>query len=141
MALIMTNDSKTKEELLHFLIEEYGQSVKRLAFTYVKDWSTADDIAQEVFIKCYQSIDNFRGVSAYKTWIYRITINNCKDMLKSKWYRNIFPKDFEKVGIKSSGDSPENHLIAKDEEIELAQVVCHDQLNTERLLYYFIMNG
>lgn len=87
----------TKEEQLDSLMEEYGDMVIRLAYTYVKEKQLAEDIAQEVFINCYKSLDRFQGKSSYQTWIYRITVNKCKDVLKSWSFRNIFLKEISKL--------------------------------------------
>jgi RNA polymerase sigma factor (sigma-70 family) len=69
-----------KDDILIYLINEYGTMVKRLAFSYVKDKSLAEDFSQEVFIAAYKNLDSFKGESSYKTWIYRITINRSKDI-------------------------------------------------------------
>ncbi|WP_257988185.1 sigma-70 family RNA polymerase sigma factor [Bacillus sp. V33-4] len=78
-----THDSLSREDRLVWLMEEYGKSVVRLAYTYVRQKQLAEDIAQEVFIKCYKNLNMFRNESSYKTWIYRITVNKCKDVMKS----------------------------------------------------------
>jgi RNA polymerase sigma-70 factor, ECF subfamily len=79
----------SKDDILIYLMNEYGTMVKRLAFSYVKDTSLAEDIAQEVFISTYKNLDSFKGESSYKTWIYRIAINRSKDMVKSKAFRMV----------------------------------------------------
>ncbi len=72
------------------LIDEYGDDILRLCYIYTKDYSQAEDLFQEVFIKIYKSLDNFRQDSDIYTWITRIAINTCKDYLKSAWIkRNI----------------------------------------------------
>ena len=76
--------SKQREDILRELIDLYAESIKMLAFTYVQNWSTAEDITQDVFIKCYEKMEDFRGDSTYKTWLYKITRNKCIDYLKSK---------------------------------------------------------
>ncbi|WP_312097217.1 sigma-70 family RNA polymerase sigma factor [Niallia sp.] len=113
----------SKEELLRELIELYAESIKRLAYTYVKNWSAAEDITQEVFIKCYENIEGFRGDSSYKTWLYKITRNKCKDYLKSKWYRSFFPTDFMQERIGNNEFSTEEQALNKLEDIELSQKV------------------
>lgn len=113
----------SKEELLRELIELYSESIKRLAYTYVKNWSAADDITQEVFIKCYEKMEDFRGDSSYKTWLYKITRNKCKDYLKSKWYRTFFPTDFMLERIGNNEFSTEDQVINKLEDMELSQKV------------------
>ncbi|NLP34372.1 MAG: sigma-70 family RNA polymerase sigma factor [Clostridiales bacterium] len=73
------------------LIREYGNDVLRTAYVYVKDTHTAEDIFQDVFIKVNQKLSTFEGKSSIKTWIIRITINTCKDFLKSAWNRRVVP--------------------------------------------------
>ena len=51
---------------------------------FVKDLQTAEDVAQESFIKAYKSLDSFREESAFYTWLYRITTNTAKNYLISK---------------------------------------------------------
>lgn len=79
----------TVESIFDALVDAYSTKVLRLAYTYVKDQKTAEDITQEVFIRCYQKWDQFRGDAHIKTWIYSITINLCKDYLKSWSFRNL----------------------------------------------------
>jgi RNA polymerase sigma-70 factor, ECF subfamily len=79
-----------KEELLAELVHSFGTKILRLAFTYVKDKRTAEDITQEVFIRCFNKLDQFRGDSNIKTWLYAITVNLCKDYLKSWSFRKVF---------------------------------------------------
>lgn len=83
-----------RDDKLKFLMEGYGNDVIRLAYSILKHRQLAEDVAQEVFIKCYKNLDNFRNESSYKTWIFRITINSCKDVKKSWHYRNIVINDF-----------------------------------------------
>lgn len=77
------------EEVLEQVMITYGTDLSILAYSYVKDASTAKDIVQSVFIKCYKHLPKFRGEAALKTWIYRITINQCKDHLQSAYIRRL----------------------------------------------------
>lgn len=82
LKLVEVSSELSREERLEWLMNEYGENVARLAFTYTKQKQLAEDIAQEVFIKCYEHLDNFRNESSYKTWLYHITVNLCKDKLR-----------------------------------------------------------
>jgi RNA polymerase sigma-70 factor (ECF subfamily) len=73
------------------LIRKYGNDVLRTAYMYVKDSHLAEDIFQDVFIKVNQKLSTFQGSSSIKTWIIRITINTCKDYLKSAWNQRVSP--------------------------------------------------
>lgn len=76
---------------LENLMREYGNDVLRTAYLYINDMSAAEDIFQEVFIKVNLNLDTFKGESSIKTWIIRITINMCKDYLKSAYQRRVVP--------------------------------------------------
>jgi RNA polymerase sigma-70 factor (ECF subfamily) len=76
-------------DLLESLMDRYGTEIFRLAYSYVKRREAAEDIAQEVFIKCYEKLNIFRGDSSYKTWLFRITINRCKDVLRTWACKNL----------------------------------------------------
>ena len=73
------------------LVRQYGEPVKRLAYYHVRDRYLAEDIAQEVFCRVYRNILQFRGESAVFTWIYRITVNLCRDTMASADFRRMLP--------------------------------------------------
>jgi RNA polymerase sigma-70 factor (ECF subfamily) len=90
------------------LVRQYGNDVLRTAYMYVKDIHTAEDIFQDVFIKVSQKLSTFEGNSSIKTWIIRITINTCKDYLKSAWNRRVVPMmDYQEDAIISETDYDE----------------------------------
>lgn len=60
----------------------------RLCFAYLCDTALAEDAVQETFFKAWKSYDRFRGEAEEKTWLTRIAINTCKDLMKSAWMRN-----------------------------------------------------
>ncbi len=76
---------------LESMMRTYGNDVLRTAYMYVKDIHTAEDIFQEVFIKADRNKEGFRGESSVKTWLIRITVNACKDYLKSAYNRRVTP--------------------------------------------------
>lgn len=87
------------------LIRQYGNDVLRTAYMYVKDTHTAEDIFQDVFIKVSQKLSTFEGNSSIRTWIIRITINTCKDYLKSAWNRKVVPMmEYQEDAIVSETD-------------------------------------
>lgn len=74
-----------QEELLEQLMTDYGQDILQLVYTYVHDNALAEDLTQEIFIKCYRALSNYKGQATLKTWLWRIAINHTKDYLKS-WH-------------------------------------------------------
>ncbi len=71
-----------------FLVIKYQHQIIQLVNGYVKDPSEAQDVAQEVFIKAYRALGNFRGEAAFYTWLYKIAINTAKNYLLSRARRN-----------------------------------------------------
>ncbi|MBY0147378.1 sigma-70 family RNA polymerase sigma factor [Neobacillus niacini] len=108
-------DQLTKEDKLSWLMDEYGDMVVRLAFTYVKQKQIAEDISQEVFISCYKNLETFQNKSSYKTWLYRITVNKCKDYFRSWSHRNISYQDFFRSIFPSGEKSIESNILDKEE--------------------------
>ncbi len=80
----------TKDALLSTLMNDYGDKIVLLAYMIVKDRGIAEDITQEVFLKAYRSLDQFRHESSLKTWLYRIAINESRKYLRSWSFRQIF---------------------------------------------------
>lgn len=99
------------------LMRDYGNDVLRTAYMYVKDAHLAEDIFQDVFIKVNQKLNTFQGNSSIKTWIIRITINTCKDYLKSAWSQRVVPITEYHENTISSEDSYE--AIEKEEDNKL----------------------
>ncbi|UOQ87462.1 sigma-70 family RNA polymerase sigma factor [Gracilibacillus salinarum] len=100
---------QSKEELLNELIHYYGNDLKRIAYSYVKDMAQCDDIVQEVFISCYQHLHTFRGEAEYKTWLIRITLNKCKDYHRKWSFRNLIyhssiKKHVDKESVRHSAE-------------------------------------
>ncbi|MSP86770.1 MAG: RNA polymerase sigma factor RpoE [Methylotenera sp.] len=65
------------------LVDKYQRKLARLLSRMVRDQSEIEDIVQESFIKAYRALPNFRGDSAFYTWLYRIGINTAKNYLVS----------------------------------------------------------
>lgn len=85
------------EEVIKRLIQNYGNDVLRIAFIYLKDKYLAEDAFQEVFIKVYHNWEQFRNEASEKTWLIRITINVCKDIIKNNWHKLVSFYDFEDI--------------------------------------------
>ncbi|MBK3497186.1 sigma-70 family RNA polymerase sigma factor [Viridibacillus sp. YIM B01967] len=140
-------DREKKDLILEKMMIEYGNELVRLAFSYVKDTEIAKDMVQNTFIKCYKNLDSFRFDAQIKTWLYRITINECKDYLKSWNYKMVQVKSFINETAKSILPSTEKTVIDKynNEEIrdtisslpkvyrEVVYLYYYDSLKTEEI--------
>jgi RNA polymerase sigma-70 factor (ECF subfamily) len=69
------------------LVIKYQRKVERLLSRIVRDEAEVEDVAQESFIKAYRALANFRGDSAFYTWLYRIAVNTAKNYLIGKGRR------------------------------------------------------
>ncbi len=92
------------------LVLKYQHRIVKLVSRYVRDPSDALDVAQEAFLKAYRAIPNFRGESAFYTWLYRIAINTAKNYLvmMSRRPLEIEPETAE-------GETPELESLLKDQ--------------------------
>ncbi len=104
------------------LVEKYHKKLTRLLARMVRDQSEIEDIVQDSFVKAYRAINNFRGDSAFYTWLYRIGINTAKNHLVSLGRR---PKAMNEVEIEDvenfedgdelrSIETPENTMMTKE---------------------------
>ncbi len=103
------------------LVLKYQQKVINLVTRYVHDPHIAMDVSQESFIKAYKGLKNFRGDSAFYTWLYRISINTAKNHLVSKSRRmpddDIDAQEAEQYdggGKLRDISTPENQLMTDE---------------------------
>ena len=71
-------------ELYHSLIQPYELSVYRMAMSFVKDETEAEDVAQEAFLKAFHNLATFRGQSKFSTWLYTVVRTSCITFLRKK---------------------------------------------------------
>lgn len=103
------------------LVTYYQSRVYKIVSRYVKDPSEVSDVSQEVFIKAYRALKNFRGDSSFYTWLYRIAINTSKNYILSQGRRlpdiDIYIEDMERFLARNTPrehNTPER-LLMRDE--------------------------
>ena len=103
------------------LVIKYQQKIMSLISRYVHDSDEVQDVAQEAFIKAYRALPNFRGDSAFYTWLYRIAINTAKNHLVSRSRRPPGSDvDVDDAQYLEAGDAlrdretPENALFGEE---------------------------
>jgi len=94
---------KGNENAFEELVYRYDRSVLSIALKYTLNEDDAKDLYQEVFIRVYRGLKNFRFESEFSTWIYRITTNVCLSY-KSR------SKDHLRVSINNNDDDEENEI-------------------------------
>ncbi len=78
------------ESTFRILVIKHKEKVRNLVFLTLGDAEYVDDISQDVFISVYHKLAEFRFESKFTTWLYRITVNKCRDYLRKKRVRSIF---------------------------------------------------
>ncbi|MBY0269569.1 MAG: RNA polymerase sigma factor RpoE [Burkholderiales bacterium] len=103
------------------LVTKYQRKLGRLLSRFIRDPSEVEDVTQEAFIKAYRALPNFRGDSAFYTWLYRIGINTAKNHLVAMGRRapTSTEMDAEEAESLESGDqlrdlnTPENQMMSR----------------------------
>ncbi|NOR75298.1 MAG: sigma-70 family RNA polymerase sigma factor [Draconibacterium sp.] len=120
-----------------YIVEKYKDIVFSIALKVLRNREDAEEMAQESFIKAYNSLHTFKGTAKFSTWLYRITYNNCISEVRKKKQYFVSTNDVE---IKD--DSTELNLDGIPEENRVKYVkIALDKLPEEDytlvLLYYF----
>ena len=109
------------KQAFNLLISKYQRKVARLVARLVKDPDDVQDVVQDSFIKAYKALGNFRGESAFYTWIYRIAINTAKNHLVAQNRRPSSPntmvdedsETFDETDTLSDISTPESVLLSR----------------------------
>lgn len=119
--LLVERVQKGDRAAFDVLVGKYQHKIISLIGRYVSDHAEALDVAQEAFIKAYRALKNFRGESAFYTWMYRIAINTAKNHLVAQGRRppqsDIDAVDAEQYQVDSrlkETSSPEHELLREE---------------------------
>ncbi|MBU5214466.1 sigma-70 family RNA polymerase sigma factor [Heyndrickxia oleronia] len=129
----MTVDEK--ERCLNEAMDQHGNYLKRLIYTYVKDLQKTEDIIQEVFIKFYKNLDRFEGRSSIKTYLYRIAVNESKNYLKSWHYKKL--EITEKINLWKNRESVEVEYIQKEQLQYISEIVINLPVKYREVIWLF----
>ncbi len=83
-ALLVERAKRGEVSAFEMLVVKYQRRIERLVGRMVRDTDLVQDIAQETFIRAYRALPQFRGESAFYTWLYRIAVNTAKKALVEK---------------------------------------------------------
>ncbi|HQF42687.1 MAG TPA: sigma-70 family RNA polymerase sigma factor [Ignavibacteriaceae bacterium] len=97
------------------LVKRHKEKVRNIIYLTLSNTNAIDDIAQEVFITVFKNLKSFRFESQFTTWLYRITINKCKDHLRKTKIRKIF--------LPLNDDEEYNVLSSINENTDIKQIV------------------
>lgn len=103
---------------INSLIHKYRKLVFATALRYLQSEEDAEDVAQDVFIKAIKGLKKFEERSSLKTWLYKITVNLCKNILRKRkltfWIRNSEENNIFENIRGSKNLEPEQELMTKD---------------------------
>ena len=83
----MSDISLRTDEIIKHDLDKYGDTIFRLAYSYMKNTYDAEDVVQEVFLKLFENIEMFQNEGHKKFWLIRVGRNVCKNKLKSFWFK------------------------------------------------------
>jgi RNA polymerase sigma-70 factor (ECF subfamily) len=112
------------ERAFRELIENHRDRVFNLTYRMLGNRPEAEDVAQEVFITVFKTIDTFREESKFSTWLYRVTVNHCKNRIKYLARRHDRDRDeLDEASRETNGASggPVRH-VQPDQALESAQL-------------------
>lgn len=98
------------------LYAEHSRAIFYLALRFLGDPQKAEDATHDVFLKAFRKMDQFRGEASWRTWLYRIAINHCRNIQQSWNERHMFSNADEAVweNATAQSDSPLRVLETKE---------------------------
>jgi RNA polymerase sigma-70 factor (ECF subfamily) len=104
------------------LVIKYQRKILRLLSRMLRDQSDIEDVMQEAFIKAYRALPQFRGESAFYTWLYRIAINTARNWMSSQARRPSSPnhnqsedgETFDEIDNLTDNNTPESMLASRE---------------------------
>jgi len=121
------------KERLAAWIDLYAKRLVRIAYTHVRDWTAAEDMVQNAFIKAYQSMDTLRKPDPFP-WLVQIVINECRQAKRKNW-REVITNLFQE----KQDDSAEKSFFSRSDlgELHEAVLALPSRYSAPIVLHYF----
>ena len=103
------------------LVSSYQKELYRLAFSILNDHHEAEDCTQEAFLAVLHNLDSFRGDSSFKTWLYSITINICRNRFERRKHRQRLQNILNMIFSTQTAAHPEESAIQNESDQRLWQ--------------------
>ena len=137
---LVTRAQAGDKQAFDLLVVKYHRKLGRLLSRLIKDPAEVEDVTQEAFIKAYRALANFRGDSAFYTWLYRIGVNTAKNYLVSQGRRvptsTAMDADeaegLSEAALLQESSTPESLLLSKElgEAVNSAMLSLPEELRT-----------
>jgi RNA polymerase sigma-70 factor, ECF subfamily len=107
------------------LVQSYHAEIFRLALSILDEPAEAEDATQDAFIAALDALDSYRGDSAFKTWLFSITVNVCRRRWRQRKARERLQQVLKTVlpTLGTRSVQPETALVAQENQAELWQAV------------------
>lgn len=106
-----------KTQLYEEIIKRYQNKVYSTVYSYTRDYEEAKDLTQEIFIKIYNNLPNFKNKSQFSTYLYRVAVNRCIDWTRKKRLKTVSAMFFQ-----------------EDDEVEIYEYISDLSCNPEEIL-------
>lgn len=105
------------------LVELYKNRVFSMAYSYTKNYSEAQDLAQDIFVKVYKGINTFKFDSKFSTWLYKVATNVCIDWTKKR--RIKFVNDSQTVieNLEDDEKSPQQKILLSEQNKDIYESI------------------
>jgi RNA polymerase sigma-70 factor (ECF subfamily) len=111
------------ERAFRELVETHRDRVFNITYRMLGDRAEAEDVAQEVFISVFKTIDTFREEAKFSTWLYRVTVNHCKNRIKYLARRHDRDRDeLDETSHETNGAAGMPRHVQPDRALEGAQL-------------------
>ena len=136
--LLIARLRERDEQAFEEIVRTYGDKVFSLIYRMLGNRQEAEDVAQDVFITVFKTIESFRGEAKFSTWLLRIAANHSKNRIKHLARRpteGVDPEDVSQVRLSSDRPAPpvQAQIDAPDKLMEAAEMEAHVQRAIEAL--------
>jgi len=118
----LSGDNRAYEELVY----RYQRRIYNVALRFLRVPEEAEEVTQEIFVKVYKSLRNFRGDAKFSTWLHMVAINHCKNRLKYLKRRHYFDSQSVDPPPADSEDAPQKQYVSDNpgpsEQLQSAEV-------------------
>jgi len=128
-----------EKELFNLLINEHSAKILSVVRGVVSCREDAEEIAQDVFVKAFFSLKNFRGESSFSTWLFRIAYNLAVSKVRLK-KRHFVTLENIKAGDSCSEESDYSENRDKEKRVELLETLLQKMSSEDRFLIYLFYN-
>lgn len=118
------------------IVERWQVRIVNLAWRFCRDRATAEDMAQEVFLKVFRSLESFRGESSFSTWLTSIALNTCRSRIRTLG-RPGMSLDLDRTVEAGPGVEQNVEIRERDEAVRRAVLTLPEQYRDAILMFYF----